>query len=272
MNQSVTDSVSTQGSTHSDVAGTFTGMNVLGRLLPSIVASSTPGIVSGYFIVAGSLRGNANSAFKTSAQLTNLGGSAIAGKLVFHPAGTPTKDTDPSIAYALTQGQTVSYDDVVQSMGTSGLGTMDLVTTSGYPADVALRIYNDEGAVNGTSGLTQEVLSPQQAHHSGTFGSLTIPANLTAFRLNVGIRTLGLPTHLTIFVLDANGNRLEPVAERNFAANTFTQDLGAAFAQQPALPPGGTIHFFVTEGSAFVYGATTDNRTNDPNLRFASKH
>jgi hypothetical protein len=271
VNQTNADAGVTQGSKSIDPTGTLTDIDVFGGLVPSIVASTTPEVVHGYFIVAGSLRGNANSAFKTSAQLTNLGGSPIAGKLVFHPAGTPTQSSDPSIAYSLTQGQTVSYDDVVQSMGASGLGTIDLVTTSGYPADVSLRIYNDEGAVNGTSGLTEELQVAQQAHHSGSFGSLTIPADLTAFRLNVGIRTLGDAARVTIFVLGPAGNQLAHVADRTFAANTFTQDSGAGFAEQTSLPAGGTIRFVVTSGSAFIYGATTDNRTNDPNLRFATK-
>jgi hypothetical protein len=271
VNQAYADASDLEGSANSEPATTLGNVDIVGGLVPSVVASTTAEVTQGYFIVAGSLRGNANSAFKTSAQLTNLGGSPIAGKLVFHPAGTPTKSTDPTIAYSLTQGATVSYDDVVQSMGASGLGTIDLITTSGYPADVSLRIYNDEGAVNGTSGLTEELRIPLQAHHSGSFGSLTIPANLTAFRLNVGIRTLADETHVSIFVLDASGGQLAHVADRTFPANTFTQDTGAGFAEQASLPAGGTIRFVVTSGSAFVYGATTDNRTNDPNLRFATK-
>jgi hypothetical protein len=260
-----------QGSTNTDPTTSLPYPDIVAGLIPSIVASSTANVVHGYFIVAGSLRGNANSAFKTSAQLTNLGGSPIAGKLVFHPAGTPTNDSDPSIAYSLAQGSTVSYDDVVQAMGASGLGTIDLVTTSGYPADVSLRIYNDEGAVNGTSGLTEELRTAKDAHHTGSFGSLTIPADLSAFRLNVGIRTLGAGATLAIFVLDANSGQLAHVAERTFAANTFNQEGAAAFAEQTSLPAGGTIRFIVTAGSAFIYGATTDNRTNDPNLRFATR-
>lgn len=271
VNQANADDTELQGSTNTDPSTNVPNPDILRGLIPSIVASSTPNVVHGYFIVAGSLRGNANSAFKTSAQLTNLGGSPIAGKLVFHPAGTPTHDSDPSIAYSLAQGTTVSYDDVVQSMGASGLGTIDLVATSGYPADVSLRIYNDEGAVNGTSGLTEELRTANDAHHSGSFGSLTIPADLTAFRLNVGIRTLAAGATLTIFVLDANGSQLTHVAERTFAANTFNQESAAGFAEQTSLPAGGTIRFIVTAGSAFIYGATTDNRTNDPNLRFATR-
>jgi hypothetical protein len=271
VNQSNSPDTEVLGSTNTDPTTNVPYADILRGLIPSIVGSSSPNIVQGYFIVAGSLRGNANSAFKTSAQLTNLGGSPIAGKLVFHPAGVPTKDTDPSIAYSLTQGATVSYDDVVQSMGASGLGTMDLVTTSGYPADVSLRIYNDEGAVNGTSGLTEELRSANDAHHTSSFGSITIPADLAAFRLNVGIRTLASGATLTIYVLDATGNQLPHVAERTFAANTFNQETGAGFAEQTSLPAGGTIRFIVTAGGAFLYGATTDNRTNDPNLRFATR-
>ena len=38
-----------------------------------------------------------------------------------------------------------------------------------------------------------------------------------------------------------------------------------------ALTGGETISFDVTSGSAFIYGATTDNTTNDPSVQFARR-
>lgn len=36
------------------------------------------------------------------------------------------------------------------------------------------------------------------------------------------------------------------------------------------LPAGGSIMELVESGSAFVYGATVDNRTGDPSLQIAA--
>lgn len=258
------------GVTFTDPTPTATGVNYsTGRLL-NIVATTDAEYVYGYFIVVGSLRGSFGSDFKTSAQLANVSNSTITGKLVFHSAGVPTQASDPSINYSIPAFRTVSYNDVVQAIGATGLGTMDLVITSGYPPDVTMRIYNDEGAVNGTSGLTEELLTPFQAHNLFESGSLTIPTDLTAFRLNIGYRTLTAGARMFITVFDANGSFVDST-ERDFPPNTFNQDSAAGFAQTTGLPPGGRITFQITAGSAFVYGAVTDNRTNDPNLRFAPK-
>ena len=48
------------------------------------------------------------------------------------------------------------------------------------------RVYSDAGAA-GTSGFTEDALSPYQAIDS--HGILLIPADTTNFRTNVGIRT-----------------------------------------------------------------------------------
>jgi len=256
------------GTTFTDPTTTATNVNVAGGYSPNVIARSTADFVSGYIVAAGSLRGSFGAQFKTSVQLVNLGGSTITGKLVFHPAGVPAQASDPSVAYSLGSFKAVSYDDVVQAAGASGLGTMDVVVTSGYPPDVNVRIFNDEGT-GGTSGLTEEALSPRAAFRTSELGSLNIPADLTNFRLNVGWRTLDAAAHVNVNVFDKEGVLLPGTASRDFPANTFNQETGAQFANTASLPPGGTIVFHVTSGSVFVYGAVTDNRTNDPNLRFA---
>ncbi|MFL6247668.1 MAG: hypothetical protein ACJ74H_16705 [Thermoanaerobaculia bacterium] len=266
--QAAVDTSEVRGVIFGDPTGTATAVSFVGGYVPNIVASTTAEVLQGYFIVAGSLRGS-GAEFKTSAQLTNLGSATITGKLIFHPANVATLDSDRSLAYSLTPLKSVSYNDVVQAMGASGLGTMDLVLTSGYPPDVSMRIYSDAG-VNGTSGLTEELRTPRQAHYQYEDGSFNLPADLTKFRLNIGYRAQSEGASVTILVYDANG-ALVHVADRVLPANTMKQESAAAFSQQPTLPPGGLITFQLTAGSAFFYGATTDNRTADPNLRFATK-
>lgn len=256
--------------TFSDPATTVTGLHYFNSYAPNIAATTTVEHLQGYFVVAGSLRGGAGSQFKTAAQLTNIGNNTITGRLVFHPAGVPAQATDPSIAYSLAPGQTQSYDDVVQAMGASGLGTMDLIVATGYPPDVSMRIYNDEGA-GGTSGLTEEMRTIWDAHRAFHGGTITIPADLANFRLNVGVRALREDVQMAILLFDPAGG-LVHVADRTFAANTFNQESAAQFAQATSVPAGGRIQFQLNSGTAFVYGAVTDNRTNDPNLRFATKY
>lgn len=256
------------GTTFTDPMTTATNVNIANGYSPNVIARSTSDFVSGSIVAAGSLRGGFGAQFKTSVQLVNLGGSTITGKLVFHPAGVPAQASDPSVSYSLGSFKSIAYDDVVQAAGASGLGTMDVVVTSGYPPDVNVRIFNDEAA-GGTSGLTEEALSPRAAFRTPEGGSLNIPPDLTNFRLNVGWRTIDGTAHVNIFVYDKDGTLLTPFASRDFPANTFNQESGAVFANMPSLPAGGTITFQVTSGSIFVYGAVTDNHTNDPNLRFA---
>jgi hypothetical protein len=263
------DTSDVRGVKFGDPTGNATEVSFVGGYVPSIVGSTSPEVLQGYFPVAGSLRG-AGADFKTSAQLKNLNLGTINGKLVFHPANVPAQDTDPFIAFTVSSFGTLFYDDVVQAMGASGLGTMDLIITSGQPPHVSLRVYSDAGA-NGTSGLTEELRTPWQAHYSGETATLAIPTDLTKFRLNIGYRALEQGAAVSISVHDAHGVRQLLVTDRNLPANTMNQETALAFTDQTALPPGGTIYIRVLSGSAFFYGAVTDNRTNDPNLLLPTK-
>lgn len=261
-----TDSGVPYGTLLADPVSTIPAIRVSYGLAMNVVATPSSEYTYGYLVVAGSVRGNQGSEFKTSMQLSNFGEGTITGKLVFHPAGVPAQASDPSLDYSMTPQQTLSYADVVQTMGASGLGSMDLVVTSGNPPDVSARIFND-GGTNGTAGLSEDLLTPDRAFHPLDFGSIAIPADLTNFRLNVGYRTLDAPAHFVVAVYNPAGGFLGNT-ELDAGANTFVQKSGAEFAGR-ALPAGGTIVFQVSSGTAFVYGSTTDNRTNDPNLRFA---
>ena len=45
----------------------------------------------------------------------------------------------------------------------------------------------------------------------------------------------------------------------------------AVFLLGLALTGGESITVRITSGSAFIYGATTDNKTNDPSIQFARR-
>jgi hypothetical protein len=58
---------------------------------------------------------------------------------------------------------------------------------------------------------------------------------------------------------------------RTYPAHYFEQRDSAAFLQADAVAANDTITIQVVSGSAIVYGATIDNRTNDPSMQIAKR-
>lgn len=236
-------------------------------LIPAIRASSEADVVHGYIPVVGSVNGAFGSRFKTAVRLTNRSRGPVVGKLVFHPAGAAASASDPSLDFELlVPGQTIAFDDVVAEIGRTGLGSMDLVVTDGPPPEVTVDVYDDQGTA-GTAGFTTAVVTQSQALRPFAKATLAAPSDPANFRLNVGIRTLGSGARLRFSATDASGS---PVAEGQtitLPPNYFDQKSAAAYLANVQLPANGTVSVRMLEGSAFVYGAITDNRTNDPRFR-----
>src|SRR5204863_376405 len=76
--------------------------------------------------------------------------------------------SDPSLAYSIAPGKTLSFADLLPAMGLpSGLGSADLLADATSALPVALsRVFNDAGA-NGTTGLAQEALPAEEALQQG---------------------------------------------------------------------------------------------------------
>jgi hypothetical protein len=221
--------------------------------------------------VVGSTPGQNGAYFRTSVQLYNAASTAISGRIVYHPAGTSAGEADPFVAYALGAGKTLTYDDLLPVAGVAtGIGSADVLADAGSTYPVALvRVFNDAGVL-GTSGLSQEMLRLEDALQPGQTGALLAPADLTRFRLNVGIRTLDAGASMTITVRNAEGEVVKTV-QKAFGPSYFVQMTSAALLDGHALAGGDTLSFHIDAGSAFVYGATTDNTTNDPSQQFARK-
>jgi hypothetical protein len=230
-------------------------------------ASADGTVREGVIPVAGSATGAFGSNFRTAVSLTNGRNEPIAGKLVFHPAGRAGSPSDPSMPYSLAPGQCLTLGDVVASIGATGLGSLDLVTTSSYRPIVTARVFDDRGA-SGTSGFTEELFAPADALQSSETDSFAVPVDTTNFRMNLGVRTLDLPTTIRFTLVLPNGNTGNPV-ERTYLPNSFEQ-IGAMVVLGP-LVDGGAIRARVITGSAFVYASTTDNRTNDSSAQFSRR-
>lgn len=158
-----------------------------------------------------------------------------------------------------------SDEDLIAEMNGSGLGTLDVMMRSGPPPDVTVRVFNGSGGA-GTTGLTEEMLTPREALGKDEWAMLATPLGL---RLNIGVRTLESGAKLRIAVLDSIGSLLW-TAERTYPPEFFTQTSVQDFTG--GVPPvNAQIVIMMLEGSAFVYGAATDNRTNDPSIRFVKR-
>lgn len=225
-------------------------------------ASSDPSVVAAVIPVVGSTAGG-SAFFRTSIQAFSPGGTIITGKFVFHPAGRSALPTDPSMDY--TYGQSAnSIPDLVAAMGQTGLGSLDIVPVTGTPPRVIVRIFSDAGA-SGTSGFTTEPFPPDQALEFGDLVHLVAPSDLTNYRMNVGVRTLG--EGATINISGSGVNVTRAYNPSFFEQVTLAQFLGGA---TPVA--NGTYSVRVdVGGKAFIYSTTTDNRTNDTAIRFLTR-
>jgi hypothetical protein len=229
--------------------------------------------VRGYIPVVGSTAGGLGSNFKTSMQLlfgapTSTG--SITGKLVFHPAGATGSSSDPSLSYTIAAGQVVTFPDVVAAFGRSGLGSVDLIAAPSATKPVIItRVFYDAVALC-SAGLTEEVIDPTDPRviPAGFTGFLVTPVDPTKTRFNIGVRTYFSGATITAVLRDTNGTVLKSVTT-TFLPNFFAQTDSTAFLGGTAVGPNQSISITVGSGSATVYGSTTDNITNDPNIQFA---
>ena len=152
-------------------------------------------------------------------------------------------------------------------MGQSGIGSLDVVATTGAAPVVSARVYNDGGAA-GTNGFTEDALKPSEALSIGAHAVLIGPFDAVLFRYNVGVRTLAGGATIDITVRDFSGLVLRNLT-RTYPSNFFEQKDVATFLGSLPLGPNQSITIDVVSGSLFVYGATADNRTNDPAVNFA---
>jgi hypothetical protein len=185
---------------------------------------------------------------------------------VFHPGGFSGNDSDPTISYSLAPGATTSYADVLAAFGRTGLGSLDIVATSGAAPLAVARVFND-GGVRGTTGFSVDAARPQDALQSGETGVLIAPADPAATRFNVGLRTFDAGATLSVTIRDRNGQTIRTFT-KVYAPSYFEQQAGSVFLGA-APGPSESVAITVTAGSAIVYGASTDNKTQDPAIQVA---
>ena len=223
--------------------------------------------------VVGSTPGNNDSFFRTGLQLRNAGSASLSGKFVYHPAFGSSQPSDPSLPFTLPAGETISYADIVDEMGITGLGSLDLMLPPASASPVIVtRVFNDAGPA-GTSGFNEEAVDPTQRGVGSpvltgtTLGILVAPSDLTRFRFNIGARSLASGVGITIILRDASGESVH-IRQKSLDPNYFVQQPAADFLGV-TLAPNDSIEFRIDRGSVILYGATTDNTTNDPSIQYA---
>ena len=239
------------------VHATGTATEAVGRVIPAV--ASTPG--------------NFGSFFRTSVQLFNPWAVPVSGRFVYHPAGVSGSPTDPILTFTIGVGQAASYPDIVQTMGATGLGSIDVVLTDPtQPPVIVTRVFNDAGT-SGTSGFTEESVNPvggvaeTALLFSGSTGFLIAPADNANFRFNMGVRTFLSGAFITFRVRDVTGAVVHTTT-KTYPPTYFEQQSSDTLLGY-TLQSNDTIEISVGSGSAVVYGATTDNTTNDPSIQFA---
>ena len=231
-----------------------------------VVADDSPAGDAVVIPGVGSLPGSGGALFRTQLQLTNQTEQAIAGKIVFHTGGVSGTSGDPSLAYTLASWQTINFDDILPAMGLSGLGSADLVPTSGPAPASNARIYNDAGAA-GTTGFSEPAFRAEDASQVGDASVLILPSDATNYRFNLGVRSLSDGVSATFTVWDASGHLVATVP-KTFGPTFFQLQAGPAFLGLPSFPNGGSLGVTITQGSAVFFGATVDNRTQDTSTQF----
>lgn len=236
----------------------------------SVLVSVAPVAQTRILPVVGSVPGSFGANFKTSIQLYNAKSSAVSGKIVFHTQAVSGSSGDPSLAYSIQAGKSLSYPDLLPAMGiASGLGSADIVADAGSAFPVTLaRVFNDAGAA-GTTGLALEPMAASEALQNGDTGVLIAPAD-TRFRLNIGVRTLEQGVGFNLTVRNKDGVVVKTTS-KSFGATFFRQIGSSEMLDGYVLVGGETVTIQITSGSAFIYGSTTDNTTQDPSVQFAKK-
>ncbi len=237
----------------------------------SVLVAVTPVPQTHYLPVVGSTPGSNGAYFKTAVQLFNPKTTTISGKIVFHTQNASGTAGDPSLVYSIAAGKTMLYPDLLPAMGVaSGIGSADLIADAGAPFPITLvRVFNDAGTA-GTTGLAEEQMTASDALQNGDTAALLAPPDVQRFRLNIGVRTLDQGVAFTLTVRDKSGVVVKTTT-KSYGPNFFIQPGSAAMLDGYVLTGEETISIAITSGSAFIYGSTTDNTTQDPSVQFAKK-
>lgn len=117
------------------------------------------------------------------------------------------------------------------------------------------------------NGFFEEAIGASSVLNSGQRATLVGPADLTQFRMNIGVRTFGAGATVTTRVFHANGFP-GATSTRELPANSLTQ-LPASQVLGADLQPNDSIIIEVSQGSALVYGSVINNQSQASSMQIA---
>jgi hypothetical protein len=211
--------------------------------------------------LVGNVRGAGGSLFRTTVHLVNSTDEIMQGELTF---------IDRSLAavpYRLSPGE-IRFIDSLLPVGYAGLTSANVRRLSGPLPVVVAHVFNDGGAA-GTSGLIQRAIPVQETLVTGDRAVLIAPLDAVATRFNVGIRSLEEGMSVRIVRRTAGGALLGSFVRELGPSSLTHEPLSAITASAPL--NSESLTFEILAGRGVIYGAATDNGTNDPNMQIASR-
>jgi hypothetical protein len=208
--------------------------------------------------VAGSGPGNFNSRFATALQVHNPADEPLTATIWFIPAGLQH-------TIGVAPQATLAIGDVVAAMGTTGFGSLELITSAEVRPVVLARIYSI--APEGQTSLMTDLVPIEDVLAAGDEGLIIAPHAPEESRFNIGMRTFDEGAQLTATVRNAAG-AITDVMALQIPPGTFMQEGAPALLGRPFVGDE-SVTFRVDRGSAVIYGVWTNNVTQDPALQYA---
>jgi len=187
-------------------------------------------------------------------------GMERAGRIVFHPAGRPASDDDPSIKYDVVDWHTQSFDDVLSDLGAAGIGWLEIVPAVGPAPAAEAWIVNDRVGtrIAATSGR-DHLFTPAAADAVVTDASQ---------RFSIGGLMLGNPGTLAVAIRHANGD-ITYTPPRDVPADTLIHLPLGDLAVGDAISVNVRANEVAAPSGELAYVSITDNATNDTTIILA---
>ena len=232
-----------------------------------LMAAADPFVLAAIIPAVASTEGGNGALFKTSLQLTNQTSTTINGKFVYHRQGQPSVPADPVAPFTLAPQQSIAYANILDTIGVTGLGSLDVMTNGSMSPVVTARVYNDAGDA-GTSGFFESGIPPQEVPFPNSTRVVNVPVDFVNYRMNIGVRTLNptVAANVTILVTVVNPAGASLITlTKTYPGNYFEQVPLSTFLEGFTTPFGSTLRLTFRD-YAIVYAATVDNKTNDSSI------
>jgi hypothetical protein len=211
--------------------------------------------------VVGNVPGAGNSLFRTTVQLTNATDEPSQGVISF---------IDPSLPlypFQLAAHETRFIEDLLPA-SYRRLTSANIRRLLGPLPVVVAHVFNDGGA-RGTSGLIERAISVERTLRTGDSVVLLAPIDPVSTRMNVGLRSFGDGMSVRLTRRNAAGAIVGTI-DHSVPASTL-EHVPVATLAGAEIAGSESLTFEVLSGGGVIYGAATDNGTNDPNIQIAAK-